>query len=377
MIPFTDLKSQYIEAKEDIDAAIQYCIDGSHFITGPVTDNFENVMAEYTGAEACASTGSGSTALLCALLSLQLDWTGQEIITTPHTFVSTAEAILQVGATPVFVDIDHNYLIDVNKVEEAINTKTRAILFVDTYGQTPDIDKLKEIVDNHSSDDYHGLRLIEDAAQSFGAKYKGQRVGNLVDLTCFSFNPVKNLGAMGDAGAITGKKGLIDKARMYRDHGRNDKWLYHTMGYNARIDNIQAKIVEAKLPYLANWLERKREICTKYNEMLDQDKFVTPQTLPDNTHTWYVYVIMMREIPGYFGTLLEQYRDDFISYMNNNGIQCNVHYRVPMTKQPAYENYPGNCPNAERVAHSIVSLPCYHSLTDEQQDYIIETANGF
>ena len=327
-------------------------------------------MAEYTGAEACASTGSGSTALLCALLACDIGQ-GDEVITTAHSFVSTAEAILQVGATPVFVDIDHNYLIDVNKIGELVTHKTKAILFVDTYGQTPDIDKLKEIATKH------GLRLIEDAAQSFGAEYKGQRVGNLVDLTCFSFNPVKNLGAMGDAGAITASKGLIDKARMYRDHGRSDKWLYHTMGYNARIDNIQAKIIEAKLPYLDNWLERKRAICTKYNEMLNQDKFVTPQILPDNTHTWYVYVIMMREVPGYFATLLEQYRDDFINYMSNNGIQCNVHYRVPMTKQPAYENYAGNCPKAERAAQSIVSIPCYHSLTDEQQNYIIETANGF
>ena len=244
-------------------------------------------------------------------------------------------------------------------------------MFVDTYGQTPDIDKLKNIADEHS------LYLIEDAAQSFGAKYKEQRVGNLVDLTCFSFNPVKNLGAMGDAGAITGDAELIGLARMYRDHGRSDKWKYHTMGYNARIDNIQAKIAEAKLPYLDNWLERKREICTKYNEMLDPDKFVTPQIFPNNVHSWHVYVIMMREIPGYFATLLEQYRDDFINYMNNKGIQCNVHYRIPMTKQPAYEKYPGHCPYAERVAKSIVSIPCYHSLTDEQQDYIIKTANDF
>jgi dTDP-4-amino-4,6-dideoxygalactose transaminase len=365
-IPFTDLKSQYTEAKEDIDAAIQYCIDGNHFVTGPVTDQFENTIAEYTGAQACAATSSGSTALLCALLACDIG-KGDEVITTAHSFVSTAEAILQVGATPVFVDVDHNYLIDVNKIGELVTHKTKAILFVDTYGQTPDIDRLKE----------HNILLIEDAAQSFGAMYKGQRVGDLVDLTCFSFNPVKNLGAMGDAGAITGDKELIDKARMYRDHGRKDKWLYHTMGYNARIDNIQAKIIEAKLPYLDNWLERKRTICTKYNEVLNEDKFITPRERIDNTHTWHVYVIMMREIPGYFGTALERYRDDFITYMSDNGIQCNIHYRVPLTRQPAYAKYQGYCDNAERIAHSVVSLPCYHSLTDEQQNYIIETANGF
>jgi dTDP-4-amino-4,6-dideoxygalactose transaminase len=360
MIPFTDLKSQYLEAKEDIDAAIQYCIDGSHFITGPVTDHFENFIAEYTGAEACASTGSGSTALLCALLACDIG-KGDEVITTAHTFVSTAEAILQVGATPVFVDIDAYYLIDVNKIEEAITPNTRAILFVDTYGQTPDIDKLKEIATKH------GLRLIEDAAQSFGAKYKGQRVGNLVDLTCFSFNPVKNLGAMGDAGAITASKGLIDKARMYIDHGRKEKWLYHTMGYNARIDNIQAKIIEAKLPYLDKWLERKREICTKYNEYLYPNKFMTPCEAYLNTHSWHVYVIQ----------LLENKRDDFIHYMFNKGIKCNVHYRIPMTKQPAYEKYKASCHHTNIVCDYIISIPCYNSLTDEQQDYIIETVNEY
>lgn len=356
MIPFTNLKSQYTEAKEDIDAAIQYCIDGSHFVTGPVTDHFENTIAEYTGAEACAATSSGSTALLCALLACDI-CKGDEVITTAHSFVSTAEAILQAGATPVFVDIDHNYLIDVNKIEEAITTKTKAILFVDTYGQTPDIDRLKE----------HNLLLIEDAAQSFGARYKGQRVGNLVDLTCFSFNPVKNLGAMGDAGAITGNKELIAKARMYVDHGRKDKWLYHTMGYNARIDNIQAKIIEAKLPYLDKWLEQKREICTKYNNDIYPNKFILPGESHLNTHSWHVYVVQ----------LIEYKRDEFIEYMFNKGIKCNVHYRVPMTKQPAYEKYPGSCDYADFVCDYIVSLPCYHSLTDEQQDYIIKTANEY
>ena len=363
MIPFTDLKSQYTEAKEDIDAAIQYCIEGNHFITGPVTDHFENVIAEYTGAEACASTGSGSTALLCALLACDIG-KGDEVITTPHTFVSTSEAILQAGATPIFVDIDTDYLININKIEEFITHKTKAILFVDTYGQTPDIDKLKE----------YDLLLIEDAAQSFGAKYKGQRVGNLVDLTCFSFNPVKNLGAMGDAGAITGNKELIDKARMYRDHGRKDKWLYHTMGYNARIDNIQAKIIEAKLPYLDKWLESKREICTKYNEQLYSDRFLLPCEAYDNTHSWYVYVVQLMEGP-HLG--LEKTRDHFMEYMFDKGIQCNIHYRVPMTKQPAYKKYQADCDYANFVCDYIISLPCYHSLTNEQQDYIIKTANEY
>ena len=349
MIPFTDLHAQYQEAKTEIDQAYQRVMTTSSYITGPIVDEFETTFAEYVGAEACASTGSCTTALLCALLACGVK--DGEVITTPLTFVSTSESILWTGAKPRFVDIDDNYQMDVDKVEAMVNSNTRAILYVSLYGQTPDVDRLRAIADKYN------LFLIEDAAHSIGSNYKGKPVGSLADLTCFSFNPVKNLGAAGDAGCITGRADLIKLARMYRDHGRKNKWDYELQGINARIDNFQALVVLSKLKYLDSWLTKKREICAKYTREL-QDYVVTPNEFADSYHTYYVYVI---EVPN---------RDEFIKYMQDNGVSVNVHYRGPLHKQPIFANG-DDCPRTDKAVNNIVSLPCYHTLTQEQQDKII------
>jgi len=348
MIPFTDLYAQYQEAKTEIDQAYHRVMTTSSYITGPIVDEFETAFAEYVGAEACASTGSGTTALLCALLACGIR--DGEVITTPLTFVSTSESILWTGAKPKFVDIDNNYQIDVDKIEAKITSHTRAILYVSLYGQTPDVDRLREIADRYN------LYLIEDAAHSIGSSYKGKPVGSLADLTCFSFNPVKNLGAAGDAGCITGRADLIKRARMYRDHGRQNKWDYELQGINARIDNFQALVVLAKLKYLDSWLTKKREICNRYTQEL-KDYCPTPTEFADSYHTYYVYVIQVPE------------RDAFVKYMQDNGVSVNVHYRGPLHKQPVFLSY-DVCPNTDRIVESIVSLPCYHTLTIEQQDTI-------
>ena len=237
-IPFVDLYPQYEELQTEIDMAIKDIITRSDYITGPTVDKFEQAICEYTGAEDCASIGSGTNALVCALKALGIG-PGDQVMTVGHTFVSTTEAIVNVGAEPVFVDIDEHYHLDTNQMQ--LSDRLKGILFVDLYGQTPDIDKIKDFAKKFN------LKVIEDAAQSFGSSYKDKKVGSLVDLTCFSFNPVKNLGAMGDAGAVTGNKELVDKVRMYRDHGRRTKFEYETVGYNARIDNLQAVVVQAKL----------------------------------------------------------------------------------------------------------------------------------
>jgi len=353
-IPFTDLQSQYQEVKADIDTAIQDCINRNSFITGPDVVHFEKTIAEYTGAEDCASTGSGTMALQVALKAIDLK-PGDEVITLSHTFVSTVEAVINVGAKPIMIDIDEYYLIDVEQIESNITERTRAILFVDLLGQTPDVDRLKSIAKKHN------LYLIADAAQSFGAKYKGQRVGSLVDLTCVSFNPVKNLGAMGDAGCVVGRPDLVARARMYRDHGRNTKFVFETVGYNARIDNIQAAVVLAKLPYLDSWLEKRRTICHRYNAELS-GIVETPKTLPHNEHSFHVYCIQTDN------------RDELKLYLEDAGIKTNIHYPVPCHQQPAFE-YLNNTPlpRTERAVNRILSLPCYHSLTNEQQSYIIDT----
>lgn len=358
MIPFTDLRSQYLEAKEDIDAAIARVLDTSSYITGPLVEEFETAFAEYVDAPAACATGSGTTALMCSLMACDIG-EGDEVITTPHTFISTGEAVYWQGATPVFVDIDEYYQIDVDKIEAAITSRTRAILFVDMYGQTPDIDRLREIADKYN------LYLIADSAHSIGAEYNGRKVGNLVDLTCHSFNPVKNLGAIGDAGAITGRNDLIQRARMHRDHGRIVKWDFDIKGINARIDNLQALVVKAKLPYLQGWLDKKHDICERYTQELS-NYVVTPKTAPWAKHSYYVYVI---QIPN---------RDKFIEYMKENGVTVNVHYMKSLTEQKIFQLYGrGDCPRAEEVCKNIVSLPCYHTLSWSEQSKIIELTKAW
>jgi UDP-2-acetamido-2-deoxy-ribo-hexuluronate aminotransferase len=355
-IPFVDLYPQYEEVQTEIDMAIADIIAKSDFITGPTVDKFERAICDYTGAEDCASIGSGTNALVCALKALDIG-PGHQVMTVGHTFVSTTEAIVNVGATPVFVDIDKFYHLDVSKLQ--LTDTLKAILFVDLYGQTPDIDKIKEFAKKFN------LSVIEDAAQSFGSEYNGNKVGNLVDLTCFSFNPVKNLGAMGDAGAVTGAKELIDKVKMYRDHGRKTKFEYDTVGYNARIDNLQAVIVQAKLKKVDEWLDKKREICRRYTKLLD-GIVKCPKEASWSKHTYYVYVIETPE-----GT-----RDQLQSFLREKGIATNIHYKHPTHKTKAFED--GTVlPRTEYVCDNILSLPCYHSLPEHHQDYIINAIKEF
>ena len=356
-IPFVDLFPQYEELKSDIDFALRDIISRSDFITGPTVDDFEKKICEYTGAEACASIGSGTNALICALKALGIK-EGHEVMTVGHTFVSTTEAIVNVGATPIFVDIDEFYHMDISKMKPSKNLK--AILFVDLYGQTPDIDKIKSFANKYN------LFVIEDAAQSFGAEYKGKKVGSLVDLTCFSFNPVKNLGAMGDAGAVTGQKSIIDKVKMYRDHGRRTKFEYETVGFNARIDNLQAVVIQTKLKKIDEWLDKKRKICRRYTELL-HDVVHCPKEASWGQHSYYVYVI---ETPA--GT-----RDSLQNFLKQKGIGTNIHYRYPTHTTEAYKQYGTSLPRTEYICRNILSLPCYHTLPTHHQDYVIKAIKDF
>ena len=358
-IPFVDLYPQYEEIQTEIDLAIKDIITRSDFITGPTVDKFEKAICEYTGAEDCASIGSGTNALVCSLRALGIG-TGDTVWTVGHTFVSTTEAIVNVDARPEFIDIDQFYHLDIENIPEFDpQCPPAAILFVDLYGQTPDIDKLKKFANKYK------IKLIEDAAQSFGAEYKGKKVGSLVDLTCFSFNPVKNLGAMGDAGAVTGDKELVDKVRMYRDHGRKTKFEYETVGYNARIDNLQAVIVQAKLKKIDGWLDKKREICKRYTEQL-HDIVKCPKEASWSKHTYYVYVI---ETPQ--GT-----RDKLQMFLKEKGIATNIHYKFPTHKTKAFDTG-AELPKTEYICDNIISLPCYHTLPEHHQEYIVKAIREF
>ena len=357
-IPFTNLHQQYLDCKTEIDAAIAQTIATSSFITGPDVTRFEKEFAAYVGAQDCASTGSGTTALLCALRALAVG-PGDEVITTPHTFVATTEAIVSVGATPVFVDIDPDtHLINLDLVEQAITPYTRAIMFVDIYGQCPDMQRLSAIRDKYD------LYIVEDAAHSLGNQFMGHPVGSFADITCFSFNPVKNLGAMGDAGCAVGQKVLMDEVRMYRDHGRTGRYNIVEIGYNARIDNMQSNIVLAKLPKLASWLERKRTICAYYDYRLAG--VVKPvKRQAGNSHSYYVYVIQTPR------------RDELKAFLESRGIGTNIHYATATHQQPAYLPWYRPCPVAEQTVNEILSLPCWPSMTDDQIDYVADCVEEF
>jgi len=363
-IPFVDLYPQYEELKAEIDVAMADIIARSDFITGPTVDKFEKAICDYTGAEDCASIGSGTNALVCALKALGIG-PGDHVMTVGHTFVSTTEAIVNVGAQPLFVDIDKFYHMDTEEMRKVTGAKQfmlpelKAILFVDLYGQTPDIDRIKSFAQEY------GLKIVQDAAQSFGSEYRGKKVGSLVDLTCFSFNPVKNLGAMGDAGAVTGNKDLVDKVRMYRDHGRKTKFEYDTVGYNARIDNLQAVIVQAKLKKIDQWLDKKRELCRRYTKHL-AGVVGCPLEAPWSKHSYYVYVIETPE-----GT-----RDALQQFLKGKGIATNIHYKHPTHKTKAFENGT-SLPRTEHICDNILSLPCYHTLPEHHQDYIINAIKEF
>jgi dTDP-4-amino-4,6-dideoxygalactose transaminase len=357
-IPFTNLHQQYLDCKTEIDLAIANTIASSSYITGPDVTEFERTMAAYVGAEDCASTGSGTTGLLCAMRALGIG-PGDQVLTTPHTFVATTEAIVSVGATPVFVDIDPGtHLIDLDQLASKITSRTRAIAYVDIYGQCPDLDRMRDIAVTHD------LVTIEDAAHSLGTTWQGRPVGSQADITCFSFNPVKNLGAMGDAGCVTGSKTLMDRVRMYRDHGRIGRYDIVELGYNARIDNMQANIVMAKLPYLAGWIKRKQEIVDHYNQQLST-VVKTIKLDPRVGQGHYVYVIQT------------DCRDQLRQHLESQGIATNIHYATTTHQQPAFSQWYTPCPVAEQTVKEILSLPCWYSMTQEQIDHVVVSVQEF
>lgn len=357
-IPFTNLYQQYIDCRPAIDKAIADTIASSSFITGLDVTVFEQQMAAFTHAEACASTGSGTTALLCSLKAAGIG-PGDEVITTPHTFVATTEAIAVVGADPVFVDIDAGtHLIDLDLVEQAITPRTRAILFVDIYGQCPDLDRIQDICLRHD------LVMIQDAAHSLGGSWHDQPIGSIADYTCFSFNPVKNLGAIGDAGCVVGSQTNMERVRVFRDHGRTSRYEFTELGYNARIDNIQSNVVLAKLPNFTEWLTKKRAICDRYDrELSGVVKLVS--RVPGCTHARYVYVIQTEQ------------RDRLQGHLQSCGIGTNIHYATTTHTQPAFRAWYRPCPVAERTVNQILSLPCWYSMSDQEVAHVITSVKEF
>lgn len=373
-IPLVDLKAQYAWIKPEIDAAIQRVLDHTGFILGEEVANFEQALADYVKAKGAVGVASGTAALRLALQACGIG-VGDEVITVAHTFFATAEAISQIGARPIFVDIDaQTYTINPNQVEDEVNrrngnqrsavgARVRAIIPVHLYGQSADMDALMDIAQRHD------LWVIEDAAQAHGAEYKGRRCGSIGHLACFSFYPGKNLGAYGDGGMVTGNdETLLAKVRCLRNHGRTSKYEHQEVGWGERLDALHAAILGAKLPHLEAWTEARRAHAQRYAELLADCDVVTPYEAPCVRHVYHLYVIRTSR------------RDDLLAHLRAKGIGAGVHYPIPLHRQPAYlrEGYGDvHLPITEQAADEVLSLPMCPELTEDQITYVAEAVKEF
>jgi dTDP-4-amino-4,6-dideoxygalactose transaminase len=361
-IPLVDLKKQYLNINEEINFAIQSVLNDTAFILGKYTKEFENNFANYCGVKYCVGVNSGTDALFLSFLAIGLK-AGDEIITVPNTFFATTEYLVHIGAKPVFVDIDPDtYLIDVNKIENAVTARTKAIIPVHLGGQIVDMEKIMYIAKKYK------LKVIEDCAQAHGAEYKGKKAGNFGDVGIYSFYPGKNLGAYGDAGCIiTNDEKIADFIRMYRDHGRINKYEHKHEAYSSRMDGIQAAVLNVKLKYLDQWVEKRRSVAKKYNELLS-NKIKKPVESSENKHAYHLYMISVER------------RDELKHYLELKGIEAGVHYPIPLHLQPAYKYLnitSGSLPVAEELAKHELSLPIFPELADEEIEYIANCVNDF
>ena len=356
-IPLVDLRAQYAQIGPEIDAAIRRVIESSGFILGPEVEAFEEAFAAYCGAKHCVGVASGTSALELALRAFHVG-AGDEVITVAHTFIATAEAISAVGARPVFVDIEPDtYTMDPQALEAAITPRTRAVIPVHIYGQPANMPRILEI------GRAHGIAVIEDAAQAHGATWDGAMAGTLADAACFSFYPGKNLGAYGDAGAVTtDQPEIAGQVRSLRNHGRRSKYLHDQIGFGLRIDALQAAILHAKLPYLEEWVVARNRVAERYTRGLSDTDLTLPAISPHARHGWHLYVVRS---PA---------RDTMLEHLQTAGIGAGVHYPVPLHLQPAYAYLgyaEGALPVSEEVARTCLSLPMYPELDDEQIDAVV------
>ncbi|OYQ63080.1 erythromycin biosynthesis sensory transduction protein eryC1 [Pseudanabaena sp. SR411] len=356
MIPFVDLKTQYLSIKDEIDTAVLKVLDSTQFILGSEVAALEAEFANYSQASFGIALNTGTSALHLALLAAGIG-AGDEVITIPMTFVATTAAICYTGATPVFVDIDPvTYTIDVTQIEQAITGRTKAILPVHLYGQSADMDPILEIARRHN------LVVIEDAAQAHGAEYKGRRVGSIGDIGCFSFYPGKNLGAYGEGGmAVTNNPEYDQTMRMLRDWGQEKRYHHVLKGYNYRMDGIQGAILRVKMRYIEAWTEARIACAANYNELLAESGLGLPSALPHNRHVYHIYAVRSPQ------------RDALQQSLQAHDIQTGIHYPIPVHLQKSYSELGhkvGDFPHSEAVANEVLSLPMYPELPIESQTQV-------
>jgi len=365
-IPILNLTRQYEQLKTEIDAALIRVASSGHYILGPEVTAFESEMAQYLKVQHVVGCANGTDALFLALKALKIG-PGDEVITTPFSFMATSEAIVHAGATPVFVDIEPETMnIDVNRLEDALTPRTRAILPVHIFGQPADMNAILSFAGAH------GLFVVEDCAQAIGAEYKGQKTGTMGDIGCFSFFPSKNLGAMGDGGmCTTNNPELAERLKMLRVHGSRKRYYHEEPGVNSRLDEIQAAILRIKLKHLDEWLNARRAVAKRYTEKLAsvQEVVKAPVIHADRTHVFHQYTLQMQ------GDRPAERREQLQKKLADAQIQSIVYYPVPLYKQATHTNLnidPACYPACERVSDQVFSLPMFPELSLAEQDNVCQ-----
>lgn len=362
-VPFLDLKPQYKALEAKINERIQAVLNHGQFILGPEVQECENALRDYVGAKYCLTAASGTDALMMVLMALGVG-PGDEVITTPFTFFATAEVISLLGATPVFGDIDPvTFNLDPKTIEPLITQKTKAIMPVSLYGQPADFDEINAIGAKR------GIPVVEDAAQSFGAPYKGKKSCNLSLASATSFFPAKPLGCYGDGGAVfTNDEALFKKMEQVRVHGQASRYYHVSLGINGRLDTIQCAVLIEKLKRYDWEIERRNAIAAQYSEafMALGERCTVPQVRDDRGSVWAQYTIRVED------------RDGFAARMKERGVPTSVHYPMPLHHQPVYAHLRDRfqCPEAEKAAQSVISLPLYPDMTDAQVKHVIEAVKA-
>ncbi len=356
MIPYLDLKAQYQSIQKEIEEAVKRVLESGHYVLGDEVKSFEDDFAAYCGTRFAVAVNTGTSALHLALLAAGIG-PGDEVITTPLTFVATAAAVLYTGAKPVFVDVNPKTLnLDPAKVSGALTPRTKALLPVHLHGKPVDMEALLAIAEKHR------IPLIEDAAQAHGAEFQGRRAGSMGLAGCFSFYPGKNLGAYGEGGAVTtNDEGIARKIRLLRDWGAEKKYHHDLKAFNFRMESLQGAVLKVKLKHLEKWTEARRALAGRYDEKLKGLPLQIPQTPPGTRHVYHVYPV------------LAENRDKLQQYLEGKGIQTLIHYPLPVHLQKAYSDLgykTGDFPVAEKACDQLLSLPLYPEMTETQVDEV-------
>lgn len=363
-IPFVSFVPMHNEIREELDRAYASVMDSNYFIQGTECAKFEEEFAEYIGSKYCIGVANGLDAIYLILRAMGIG-SGDEVIVPSNTYIATALAVSYAGAVPVFVEPEiETYNIDVTRIEEKITDRTKAIIPVHLQGRAADMDAVNAIAKKY------GLKVIEDAAQAHGAKYKGTKIGTLSDAAAFSFYPGKNLGALGDGGCVTtNDKELADKIRAIGNYGSTEKYHHMYMGCNSRLDEMQAAFLRVKLTQLDKWNKARQEIAARYLAEIKNPLISLPlEVSADYEHVYHVFVVRCEK------------RDELEAYLKEKGIGTVKHYPIPMHLQPAYKELNianGELPIAEEISITVLSLPMYYGMTDAEVSYVIDTINSF